>query len=474
MPKRATPLMLLLLLLAAAGCVGKAASQGEAGRGDPSGLLYGQEMIGNVTNDSADIRLVAGKACTPSVQFRVLHDVTSRADPSAYAFRTSAVGGFTENDPIAFTLAGLPESSRIHYRIGFNRGGGWVYRDEHSFHTKRSAGEPFRFCLVADNHVFPPGYRYRHNLRQVTYANVLADNPDLLIMLGDEFSLGLQGSRAYHWSPRQRKIVPDTLRILRSISDLACHSMSCLFVNGNHEGLFGWTIDTPQYQFILEGKQAYFPVPNSGTFPEGGDDNARYGAFTWGDVLFVWLDVVGFSPTNPRAGTEPHYVLGDAQRKFLKTTLANSSARWKFVLAHHLFGGNEDCPRGMFGGGKGMYGRGNASGAHRYDQAQVQDLMVKHGAQAFFYGHDHVFSVSEADGVAYVCSGNPGSGTWGARWLEAQRACYEPYLLFPTENGRVPSGHVRVDVTRQKVTISYIRASEESDNRAVVAVHVLQ
>ena len=34
----------------------------------------------------------------------------------------------------------------------------------------------------------------------------------------------------------------------------------------------------------------------------------------------------------------------------------------------------------------------------------------EYGVQIMFYGHDHVFSVSEAQGRAYICSGHAGSG----------------------------------------------------------------
>jgi len=58
--------------------------------------------------------------------------------------------------------------------------------------------------------------------------------------------------------------------------------------------MFGWTTQGPVYQEILEGKMRYLPVPDSATFPEGGDEYGRYGAFNWGDVLVIWLDVLGF------------------------------------------------------------------------------------------------------------------------------------------------------------------------------------
>ena len=428
----------------------------------PLAFLNGQEMIGEVTGTKATIRLVAGNACTPSSQFRLLYDTTSREDPNEYAFQTTAVSGFSGNDPINFDLTSLPGNSRIYYRVAIDMGRGWEYRDEYTFHTKRSGGHSFRFCIASDAHVRQPPLHFTVH-RSITYANVAADHPDLFFALGDDIELAGQGPHPYLFLRRQQTVFA-TLQRYRGVTDEACGSTSCLFVNGNHEGLFGWTSGTRKYQWIREGKLDYFPVPNRSSFPEGGDDDGRYGAFTWGDVLFVWLDVVGFCQTDPwPAGDNQYYILGDAQRSFLQTTLANSTARWKFVLSHHLFGGVEDCGLG--------YGRGNANGAYLHDQAHVQNLMVQYGVQAFFYGHDHVFSVSEADGVSYIATGHAGGG--GGAWTELLLSCYEPYLIFPTDDGIVPAGHVRVDVSHDEATVSYIRASRESDNRSVIASYVL-
>ena len=433
-----------------------------AGCPSPPKLLYGLEMVGKVTGGKATIRLVAGDACTPSSQFRLLYDTTSRVDPTEYVFQTTAVSGFSENDPINFDLTSLPGNTRIYYRVAIDTGSGWMYRDEYTFRTKRPGGHSFRFCMASDAHVRQPPLAFTV-YRALTYANVAADNPDLFFALGDEFEVSGQGPNPYLLLGSQQTVYA-TLQRYRGVTDEACHSTSCLFVNGNHEGLFGWTSETPQYQWIREAKLDYFPVPDSSTFPQGGDDDGRYGAFRWGDVLFVWLDVVGFCQTDPwPAGDNQYYVLGDAQRSFLQTTLANSTARWKFIFSHHLFGGVEACGLG--------YGRGNANGAYLHDQADIQNMMVQSGAQAFFYGHDHVFSVSEADGVSYIATGHAGGG--GGAWTELLLSCYEPYLIFPTDDGIVPAGHVRVDVSHDEATVSYIRASRESDNRSVIASYVL-
>jgi len=251
--------------------------------------------------------------------------------------------------------------------------------------------------------------------------------------------------------------------------DKACHSMSLLPVNGNHEGFFGWTEGEDPYEIIRQGKIRYLPFPDQNTFPEGGDADGRYGAFTWGDVLFVWLDVLGFCEADPLLEqNNAFYILGDTQQAFLEQTLANSTATWKFVFAHHLFGGDDTCSPNHLG-----YGRGNASVAYQYQQATIQNLMVQHGVQAFFYGHDHVFSVSEAGGVAYICTGHAASNS---PWADVLKSCYQPYVLFTEDaQGEVPPGHVRVDVdsVHSEVRVEYILSSKDSNNGTVLDTYII-
>jgi len=422
------------------------------------------EMVGKVTSNSCEVHLVGGKDCHPSANLRIFYDTVShQGEPHTmnYAYATHKGSGFGHGDPIVFDLGSLSPSTRYFYRVGYEYGDTWVYRDEYSFHTARRTGVSFRFCLAADTHVYP-GSAAR--IRRRVFENVLADRPDFLITLGDDCFVAGQGPIPYPWSSHE--VLFKTWQKTRGLLEKACHSTFYLPVNGNHEGLFGWKRHDAVHQTILEGKQRYLPVPDSTTFSAGGDDYGRYGAFTWGDVLVIWLDVVGFCVVDPlqNGNDNADYILGEAQRAFLERTLAgHSSAPWKFIMAHHLFGGQEECePR---------YGRGNANAALLHDQRDIQDLMVEYGVQAFFYGHDHVFSVSQADGVSYVCTGHAGSGCPWSRTLEP---CYWPYDLYLTEAERiVPAGHVRVDVTPAETRVSYIKASSGADNGSVLSLHVI-
>ena len=180
--------------------------------------------------------------------------------------------------------------------------------------------------------------------------------------------------------------------------------------------------------------------------------------------------MTGFCVEDPWRVPEDNakYILGRAQERFLQETLArNASVPWKFIFAHHLFGGVDACDPG--------YGRGNANGAFLHDQTFIQALMETYRVQAFFYGHDHIYSLSEANGVTYVCTGMQGTTGWHP-WLHVLESCYPPYLdLAVDPNGTPIAGHVRVDVRPTDVTIAYIRESPHAlQNRTVCSTHTIR
>ena len=443
-----------------AGAIGLASTlPGLLGCGQLPPLFSGNEMVGRVTATSAGIRLVTGDVCDPTDRFVLVYDTVPRSAFSDYRYQSAELSGFSPQDAITFNLQGLSSNTRYYYRLGHYRDGeGWIYRNECSFHTRRAPGRNFRFCLTGDLHVYPYPFFVNEKIRQRVLANVLTDAPDILLTLGDNEFVAFQGDIPYPFSPES---FLGTYRRSRTILDVAGHSMFVLPVLGNHEGLFGFTAAQPEYQSIRDARLRYLPLPGSTTFSGGGDPDGRYGAFTWGDVLFVWLDILGFCAVDPYLNGPESYILGGAQRAFLEQSLASSSAPWKFVFAHHIFGGDDDWWA--------AYGRGNANDAHQYEQAQIQSLLEQYGVQIFFYGHDHVFSMSRANSVSYVCVGHGGSG---CPWVEEALQYYPPDELFVTDaQGHVPPGHVRVDVdaVRGEVRVSYILASLASDNGSVLS-----
>ena len=80
------------------------------------------------------------------------------------------------------------------------------------------------------------------------------------------------------------------------------------------------------------------------------------------------------------------------------------------------------------------------------EQKLVHDLMIKHGVQIFFYGHDHVFTDMIVDSIHYTL---PGSA--GAPWkFGTAETGYEPGTY------RTDSGHARINVSQDAVKVELI------------------
>ena len=142
-------------------------------------------------------------------------------------------------------------------------------------------------------------------------------------------------------------------------------------------------------------------------------------------------------------GLPDDWTLGDAQMEWLRTTLENSTSKWRFLLIHHPVGGN---------GGNDVdsaYGRGGGRAAHVGEQEVVHELMQQHGVQTMFYGHDHVFTDMVVDDIHYSL---PGSA--GAIWLFTENETgYTQYWA--------DSGWARVDVTPDDVHVQFLDVSGE-------------
>ena len=195
----------------------------------PPSLLYGKEMVGKVTATTATIRLVAGDLCNASTTFRLYYDTVHRTDPNDYAYQTDVLSGFSKEDPISFDLTSLSPNTRYYYRLGYDNGEGWTYRDEFRFYTQRPPGTSFRFCIITDIHA--RAYPETETILHVPFLNMVASGPDILFSLGDDYDVATQGiDPPYLWN--NKKIMMMNWWYLRSHLDFSCHSMFYVPVNG--------------------------------------------------------------------------------------------------------------------------------------------------------------------------------------------------------------------------------------------------
>lgn len=429
----------------------------------------GAEMLGRPTDTSITIKIVPAS----TIQYYYEYGTA----PGSYTATTTtqvATGG----QPHQVTLTGLNPNTRYYYRMQYNYGDtGWVARAEHSFSTRRDKGTTFDFTITSDSHV---GIMLGNAATWTsTMTNVAANQPDFHIDLGDTFAMD---------NVTLLSVADANYLAQRAYFDLVGHSAGIYLAQGNHEQTEGWHLDdtaditlSPPVMSINMAKKYYLnPVPdafysgNTQTFDyiDGDGLLEDYYSWEWGDALFVVIDPFWNTLTKPFAGNtgggEPEtgsgdrwaWTLGQTQYNWLKQTLENSNAAYKFIFAHHMVGGSDDYVRGganpahlVEWGGYNEAGTTYEWAAKRpgWGEAPIHDLLVANHVSAFIHGHDHQYAYEARDGVVYLslpAAGFSGSG----------------FGIYTTGSGytiqALPSpGHIRVHVTPSAATFDYIATS---------------
>jgi hypothetical protein len=138
--------------------------------------------------------------------------------------------------------------------------------------------------------------------------------------------------------------------------------------------------------------------------------------------------------------------LGEAPYQWFKQTLETSNAKYKFVFTHHVLGTGRG---GIELAGNFEWGDSANLAAHRPGWGNtIHQLMVDNHVNIFFQGHDHIFVKQELDGVIYQSLPEPANPFYT---LENDQA-YKSGDKLPN------SGHVRVTVSPNGVTVDYIRS----------------
>ena len=364
--------------------------------------------------------------------------------------------------PVEILLKGLQPDTFYHYRLRSRIPGDADFSVgmEHSFHTQRAPGSAFTFAIQGDSHPERPR-QHAPALYAQTLRAVAAEHPDFYMTIGDDFSV-------------------DTLRTIdqeainkiylyqRYALGLVGQSAPLFLVNGNHEQAAMCNLDgTPNNVAVMvqSTRNALFPQPAPDTFYTGDGQPVDhigplrdYYAWTWGDALFVVIDPYWHSAKavdNPFGGGEKtrdlwNATLGDAQYQWLKRTLEGSTAKFKFVFAHHVLGTGRG---GIEEAGLCEWGGHEKNGADLFASKRpgwampIHQLFVKTGVTIFFQGHDHIFVRQQLDGVVYQTLAQPADANYSCENAEAYRT-----------GDKLPgAGFVRVSVAPDKVTVAYIR-----------------
>ncbi len=452
----------------------------------------GTELLGRPTNHSVTVNVIANTA------LEVYFEYGQTA--GTYTMQT-ATQTFAANTPIEMILDGLSANTKYYYRMKYRTSGTsdeFTARDEHSFRTQRPPGDSFVFTIISDSHFGQYGGQTTNEkaLYALTLQNVAADNPDFHIDNGDTYAMdpsplgtGMTETEADNAYQVQRPYLGEV-----------CHSIPFFQVVGNHENEEGWNFDdvftAPDQSLAkvgLKARKKYVPNPvpddfytgNTDPLSEaiGGDTNHEdYYAWQWGDALFVVIDPYHYSmvwPNEPGnngyggegqdgevSGTRWDWSLGIQQYLWLKSTLENSTAKYKFVFTHHVTGGATNYGRGgVLAAPYFEWGGKNADDTWGWDtyrpasegwDVPVHKLLVNNGVQIFFHGHDHMYAYEELDGVVYIECPKPDDTYYN--WTSPYTYGYDEDL-YPDAIDILPnSGHIRVTVTPSQTTSEYVRS----------------
>lgn len=406
-----------------------------------------------------------------------------------YPGRT-AVTTVKSGKPAEITLEGLKPNRQYYYRVQQRVAGGSAYTAgaAHDFYTQRAPGSTFAFGVQGDSHPERLGRMFHPELYERTMQSVRASNPDFYVMLGDDFN----ADPLYNSGNLNAEGIASLYTYQRRFLGLMASTVALFHVNGNHEQAALHALDgTPASPSVLAGigRNTYLPLPVPDHFYTGNKKPVEfvglrrdYYAWTWGDALFVTIDPYWHSPVqvdngiggqagraargvseadNGRASDGWASTMGDEQYQWLKTTLEQSKAKYKFVFAHHVLGtgrGAVEIADLFEWGGK------NRQGVWEFDKKRpgwelpIHQLMVKNGVTIFFQGHDHLYAHQVKDGLVYQEVPNPADDTYTIFNKDA----YKSGTILGN------SGYLRVTVSPQNTKVDYIRSwmpKDEKDGR---------
>lgn len=428
------------------------------------GDLYAQESIflGRPTDESITANIIPNQNGEISFEYG-----TASGD---YGFETSAFPCIA-NEPVVAVIGGLAPDTLYYYRLRYraNSGDPWIPRDEHSFRTQRAPGSTFIFTIVSDSHInfalgSPAVYRQTLDNIAISYPSY-PRYPDFHLDLGDTFAMDSvtsdQGALSAY-------LVQRSSDYMGRIS----HSVPIFLAAGNHEQTEGWHRADNLAYWSTNARKHYFLNPIPDTFYSGNTDSSftaisgndlleNYYAWTWGDALFVVIDPFWYTATRPYSGGTGggegttgsgdiwDWTLGQAQYNWLRETLANSNAKYKFLFMHHMTGSSNLYIRGgAYAVPYGEWGGANFNTERPGWYAPIHQVLVENGVSAVFHGHDHQYAYEMRDGIVYQSVPAPQSS--GFNYYSEGG-----YTIRVLGN----PGHLRVTVSPSQTTVDYIAAS---------------
>ena len=427
--------------------------------------LWHKEYLGRPTDNSITVALMFIDSADVSVQY----GTTSGVYPNQTAWQT-----FGDSSSAEIIISGLSANTKYYYRVQYRHPRTTIVttRPEFTFHTQRPPGTPFTFIVQADPHMDSGTDTAQYRL---AIQNQLSDNPDFMIDLGD-FLMTDKLLNSAHVVPFDT--IPYRCNMLRNRYESESHSVPIFNTIGNHEGECGWYNNgTANCIAVWDAQQRnkYFVNPAPDNFYTGDTANTNFVgkrksfySWQWGDALFIVLDAYWYSTPKPDSLHGWYWTLGKKQYDWLKTTLENSTATYKFVFSHQLIGGD---PQGRGGveranfyewGGQNIDSTAGFAANRPGWYKPIKDLLTEHHVNIFFHGHDHFFDKQEKDCMIYQETPQPSLPNFVNPPNQAAQYGYLSGQILPN------SGNLRVTVNPTSVQVDYVRVflpSQETSTR---------
>lgn len=433
-------------------------------------------LLGQPTDRSVTVNIRSDTALEIYFEYGVKSAVYTAQTKSALNASDPHAPGFFVLQSV---MSGLQPDTQYYYRMDYRATGStgaFTPGTEYSFHTQRPPGSTFVFCMQGDSHPERANSMFNSNLYIQTLTAVSKEHPDFFITSGDDFSVDNLPT------PYTQAAVTGRYTLQLPYFDVFARSTPLFLGTGNHEetSLSNYNLPADSANsnqvpiWAQNARNLYYSVPGpndtiTGSFYTGNTTNISgigllrdYYSWQWGDALFVVIDPYWSSPaqvdtglggqnsSTPKTSDKWNVTHGDAQYLWLKQTLEQSTAKWKFVFAHHVMGtgrGGIEIANQYEWGGNNSDGTWGLTAKRPTWTASLHQLFVANHVTAFFQGHDHIFAHQVLDGVTYQSVANPADNTYTAFNADA----YTSGDIFPN------AGYLKVTVSPASVKVEYIR-----------------
>jgi hypothetical protein len=425
-----------------------------------NGLTASAQNKSIILGRPTDSSITASILFDQNVEYFIEYGTTSSSYPTSTIKYLN-----TANTPNEIDIVSLKPNTRYFYRLQYRQlnNPNFTATPEYSFYTQRAKGSTFTFTIESDEHLYDK--KGIPSIYQICLNNQALDKPDFMLSLGDIFG------DDHNPTTITSTELKDLHNYYRPFLGNLCHSVPFYVCLGNHEGENNYYLaKTPPNNLAINGtlwRKYYYPNPFPNRFYSGNNTVEPYGignpenyyAWTWGDALFIVLDVYRnqCDTTDKPQGWD--WTLGDAQYNWLKSTLENNTAKYKFAFAHHIRGqgrGGITNAKLYEWGGYEQNGTSYTFNTKRPGWAKpIHQLFKDNGLTVFFQGHDHVYAHEILDGIAYQAVPMPSDSTY----MIGKLANADAYLSDTLEG----TGHIRVTVSPNNVKVDFIRAYLPAD-----------